>query len=68
MQKTEYIVTGQVLRDFPTDSDSLREAADQADWSVVGTYEAAQYRAQEWRKQYKFVYVRECRLPIKIGA
>lgn len=68
MNKTEYIITGQVLRDFPTDDDSLREAADQADWTVCSTYEAAKYRAEQWRKEYKFVYVRECSLPIKIGA
>jgi hypothetical protein len=66
MNKTEYIVTGQVLRDFPTDSDSLREAADQADWTVCKTYEAAKYRAQQWRKEYKFVYVRECSTPINL--
>ena len=51
MQKTEYIITGQVLRDFPTDSDNLREAADQADWTVCKTYEAAKYRAEQWRKR-----------------
>lgn len=66
MNKTEYIITGQVLRDFPTDSKNLREVADQADWTVVSTYEAAKYRAQQWREEYKFVYVRECTTPINL--
>ena len=66
MNKTEYIITGMILRDFPTDSKNLREVADQADLTVVSTYEAAQYRAQQWRKEYKVVYVRECSRPINL--
>ena len=64
MKKTQYIITGQILRDFPTDGDSLRQVVDQADWTVCTTYKSAKYRAEQWRKKYKFVYLRECSTPI----